>query len=137
MAKKGTGLLMVWADVPAGKEEEFNRWYNEEHLPERMAIPGFLSGARYEAVKGGPKHLAYYELESAEILQSPAYKKVQANPTEWTKRSGPGTIATTFIRNVYPDLATLLHGLECARLPAVWYTPPQGRAPWPRRVPGF
>ena len=63
MAKtKGTGLLMVWADVPADKEAEFNRWYNEEHLAERMAVPGFLSAARYEAVKGGPKHLAVYEL---------------------------------------------------------------------------
>jgi hypothetical protein len=101
MARKGTGLLMVWADVPVDKEDEFNRWYNEEHLAERMAIPGFLSGARYEAVKGGPKHLAYYELESAAVLETPAYKKVQANPTEWTKRSGPGTIAATFIRNVY------------------------------------
>ena len=49
--KKGTGLLMVWCDVPADKEGEFNRWYNEEHLGERMAIPGFLSAARYEAVK--------------------------------------------------------------------------------------
>ncbi len=105
MARKGTGLLMVWADVPADQEDEFNRWYNEEHLPERMAIPGFLSGARYEAVKGGPKHLAYYELESAAVLETPAYKKVQANPTEWTKRSGPGAIATTFIRNVY----TMIH----------------------------
>ena len=101
MAKKGTGLLMVWCDVPAAKEDDFNRWYNEEHLAERLAIPGFLSGARYEAVKGGPKHLAYYELESAEVLLTPAYKKVQANPTAWTKRSGPGTIATTLIRNVY------------------------------------
>ena len=55
MATKGTGLLMVWADVPAEKEDEFNRWYDEEHLPERMAIPGFLGGARYRAVKGGPK----------------------------------------------------------------------------------
>ena len=53
-AKKGTGLLMVWADVPADKEAEFNRWYNEEHLAERLAIPGFLDGARYEAVQGGP-----------------------------------------------------------------------------------
>ena len=52
--KKGTGLLMVWAEVPAAKEPEFNRWYNEEHLAERMAVPGFLSAARYEAVKGGP-----------------------------------------------------------------------------------
>ena len=63
--QKGSGLLMVWADVPADKEPDFNRSYNEEHLAERLAIPGFLSGARYEAVKGGPKHLAVYELESA------------------------------------------------------------------------
>jgi hypothetical protein len=102
---RGTGLLMVWADVPADKEAEFSRWYNEEHLAERLAIPGFLSGARYEAVKGGPKHLAVYELESPAVLESAAYKRVAENPTEWTKRSGPGAIATTFIRNVY----TLIH----------------------------
>src|SRR5438876_847391 len=100
-AKKGTGLLMVWADVPADKEGEFNRWYNEEHLAERLAIPGFLNGARYEAVKGGPKHLAVYELESPAVLESPAYKKVAGNPTPWTKRSGPQAVASTFIRNVY------------------------------------
>src|SRR2546429_2899191 len=67
--KKGTGLLMVWVDVPADKEKEFNRWYNDEHLAERLAIPGFLAGARYEAVKGSPKHLAYYELESPAVLE--------------------------------------------------------------------
>jgi hypothetical protein len=106
MAKrKGTALLMVWVDVPSDKEKEFNRWYNEEHLAERLAIPGFLSAARYEAVKGSPKHLAYYELESPAVLESAAYKKVQASPTEWTKRSGPQAIATTFIRNVY----TMIH----------------------------
>jgi hypothetical protein len=103
--KKGTGLLMVWCDVPADKEAEFNRWYNEEHLAERMAIPGFLSAARYEAVKGSPKHLAYYELESPAVLESAAYKKVSDNPTAWTKRMGPNAVATNFIRNVY----TMIH----------------------------
>jgi hypothetical protein len=53
---KGAGLLMVWADVPADKEEEFNRWYNEEHLQERLAVPGFLSGARYDRA-GLSRHL--------------------------------------------------------------------------------
>src|SRR3989475_4488024 len=99
--QKGSGLLMVWADVPADKEPDFNRWYNEEHLAERFAIPGFLSGARYEAVKGGPKHLAVYELESPAVLESAAYKNVAGNPTPWTKRSGPQAVATSFIRNVY------------------------------------
>ena len=104
-AKKGTGLLMVWADVPADNEAEFNRWYNEEHLAERLAIPGFLNGARYEAVKGGPKHLAVYELESAAVLDTSVYKKVAENPTPWTQRAGPQAVATTFIRNVY----TMIH----------------------------
>jgi hypothetical protein len=104
-AKKGTGLLMVWADVPADTEPDFNRWYNEEHLAERLAVPGFLSGARYEAVKGGPKHLAVYELESPAVLETAAYRKVQASPTPWTQRTGPQAIATTYIRNVY----TMIH----------------------------
>jgi hypothetical protein len=99
--KKGSGLLMVWAEVPADKEPEFNRWYNEEHVAERLAVPGFLNAARYEAVKGGPKHLAVYELESPAVLDSPAYKQVLANPTPWTKRCSPDVIGTTFIRNVY------------------------------------
>jgi len=99
--QKGTGLLMVWTDVPADKEDELNRWYNEEHLAERLSIPGFLSAARYEAVKSGPKHLAYYELESPEVLESEAYKDVQAHPTAWTKHCSPTVLGTTFIRNVY------------------------------------
>jgi hypothetical protein len=103
--RKGTGLLMVWADVPADTEGEFNRWYNEEHIAERLSVPGFLDAARYEALLGGPKHLACYELESAGVLESPAYKRVQAAPTPWTRRCSPEVIGTTFIRNVY----TMIH----------------------------
>ena len=40
MAKKGTGLMIVWADIPAEMEEDFNNWYNEEHLAERSSVPG-------------------------------------------------------------------------------------------------
>jgi hypothetical protein len=103
--RKGTGLLMVWADVPAHREEDFNRWYNEEHLAERLSVPGFLSAARYEAVKGGPKHLACYELDDVSVLESDAYRRVSANPTAWTKRCSPEVIGTTYIRNVY----TMIH----------------------------
>ena len=71
--KKGTGLLMVWVDVPADKEEEFNRWYNEEHLQELLSIPGVLNATRYEAVRSGPKHLACYELESPAVVESAAF----------------------------------------------------------------
>jgi hypothetical protein len=98
--KKGTGLLIIWCEVPEDREEEFNRWYNEEHLAERLSAPGFLSVARYEAVKGGPKHLAVYELDSPAAMESPEYLKLRQNPTEWSKRMSPELIGTIFIRNV-------------------------------------
>src|SRR5256886_14405293 len=50
-AKKGTGLLMGWADGPADQEAGVNRRYNEEDLREAAAIPRFLGGARLEAVQ--------------------------------------------------------------------------------------
>ncbi len=103
--KKGTALLMVWTEVPADKEDDYNAWYNEEHIAERLAIPGFLSAARYESSSpGAPKHLAMYELENIDVMTSDAYLSVRANPTEWTKRCSPDVIATTYIRNTYDQI---------------------------------
>jgi hypothetical protein len=42
----GRGLLLVMIDIDPAYEAEFNRWYKEEHYPERMACPGFLTGRR-------------------------------------------------------------------------------------------
>lgn len=105
MRRKGSALLMLWAQVPADKEHDFNRWCDEEHLPECLAVPGFLSAGRYQAIKGGPKHLVCYELENTAVIEGPAYKEVMAAPTPWTKHSGLSPIATTVIRNVY----TMIH----------------------------
>ena len=39
MAKtRGTGLLMVWTDIDPEFEAEFNRWYDEEHLPRMLSM---------------------------------------------------------------------------------------------------
>jgi hypothetical protein len=100
-AKKGDGLLMVYCDVPAEHEEEFNRWYNEEHIPERLAIPGVLNAARYKAVEGGPTYLACYELTSSDAWYAEDWQKWLKNPTAWSKRMSPSVIATTYIRNLY------------------------------------
>ena len=102
--KKGVGLLMVWADIPADKEEEFNRWFNEEHLGDILAIPGVLDGARYVAVKGAPKYLVSYELESVEVVENKAFEAFRVNPTEWSKRMSPRVIGTNFINNVYRQI---------------------------------
>ena len=71
MAKtRGTGLLMAWTDVDPAQEDAFNAWYNEEHMGRLARVPGFLSGARYAALRGGPKYLAMYELEDHNVLRS-------------------------------------------------------------------
>ena len=72
MATQGKGLLAVWTDIPAHIEADFNRWYDEEHLARLLAVPGFLSAARYVALRGGPRYLAMYELEDVSVLLEPA-----------------------------------------------------------------
>ena len=99
MASKGTGLMIVWADVPAELEADFNRWYNEEHLAELLSVPGVLSAARYEAARSGPKHMAVYELESPAVVETEAFKNRPR--TEWGQRVSPSIIGSNFMNNVY------------------------------------
>ncbi len=106
--KKGRGLLLVYTDVPEEHEDEFNRWYNEEHIPERLAIPGVLNAARYVAVKGGPKYLACYELTEPQAWYSDAWQYHLNNPTDWSKTMSPSVIGENYIRNLY----TLVHPAE-------------------------
>jgi hypothetical protein len=98
MSEAATGLLAVWMDMPAELEDDFNRWYNEEHLADRMAFPGFLRVRRYVSVNGGPKYVALYDLADG-AMRSDAYMKARGNPTEWTKKISAGL--TTNIRNEY------------------------------------
>ena len=100
-AKKGDGLLLVYSDVAPEHNEEYNRWYNEEHIPERLSIPGVLDAARYEATQGGPRYLAVYELGSYEAWHSEEWQKWLREPTPWSRRMSPGVIGTEYIRNLY------------------------------------
>ena len=104
-AKKGTGMLMVWCDVPEDREDEFNRWYNEEHIQEILNVPGVLNAARYEAVRGGPKHLAAYELESPAAVLGDGFTK--RPKSKWSETMGPSLIGTNFFNPlyemIYPD----------------------------------
>jgi len=81
------GFLMVTMDPPAPVEEEFNDWYDTEHVPERAAIPGFESAKRFVCVSGWPKYLAFYDLAELGVLESEAYRKVSwGGFSPWTKR---------------------------------------------------
>ena len=73
MALLGDGVLLTFTEVPEAREEDFNEWYNREHLDERVGMPGFRRARRYIAVEGGatdgtPKYFASYETGTVEDL---------------------------------------------------------------------
>ena len=81
----GKGMLLTSMDIDAAHEAEFNRWYDREHLEERVAIDGFLEARRYVALDGKPKYLSLYSTATFEVLDSPAYRTALANQTAWSK----------------------------------------------------
>src|SRR5690242_6527849 len=87
MARKGKGIFLVYVDIDAKHDKEFNDWYHTEHLPELLAIPGILSAARYRTVKGGPKYLAFYELEDVGVFRTSAFTDRPRTP--WGRRVSP------------------------------------------------
>jgi hypothetical protein len=82
------GLLLTMTEPPAAMEEEFNAWYESEHLPERLSIPGFRSARRWvtDCGPGEGKYLATYELDSLGVLSSAEYLARFEGATPWTKR---------------------------------------------------
>ncbi len=65
-------LLIVSATIDPQVEDQWNRWYDEEHLPEIVACPGFRSGQRYVATEadGARAYVTIYELDGPEALAS-------------------------------------------------------------------
>jgi len=80
------GLLFSQMEPPPELEAEFHDWYDHEHIPARMVLPGFASAVRYEAVEGTPRYLACYFLDDMAELASPAYTRLKKDPGERTAR---------------------------------------------------
>ena len=89
MTMAGEGVLAFWHDVAPGGDGEFDQWHLREHIPERLAVPGFLRARRYATLGAPPRYFYFYETESLDTLQSPAYLARLADPTPWTRRSMP------------------------------------------------
>jgi hypothetical protein len=82
------GILAVFNDCAPEGYEHFERWYIREHLQERVGVPGFRFGRRYQLVSGGDRRFfAFYEVESPAVLASPAYLERLNAPTPWTKET--------------------------------------------------
>jgi hypothetical protein len=82
------GLLLTMTEPPAAMEEEFNAWYDDEHMDERLAVTGFRPARRWiaDVAPGEGKYLATYELESPAVLTSAEYLARFEGATAWTRR---------------------------------------------------
>ena len=86
-------LFIVAARVRPEIEDEWNKWYNNVHLPEITDCPGFISSARYINEEGGSKnYLAVYEIEGPETLMTPEFRSRRG----WAKFA-PDVEATTHV----------------------------------------
>jgi hypothetical protein len=79
------GILFSQMTPPPGQEAEFHDWYETEHIPVRLAIPGFLRASRYRSVEEPTHFLAVYELADLAVLDTPEYQRVKQEPSERTR----------------------------------------------------
>lgn len=96
------GILAIWHDCRPGGEAAFEHWFQDEHLFERLDVPGFLYGRRHQAVSGSPGFFNFYLTDSPAVLVSPAYRARLDDPTPMT-------------RMIMSDVFTNMHRTVCTR----------------------
>ena len=90
------GRLAIWNTCAAGYEAGFETWYQTEHLAERLSVPGFRRGRRYEALDPDDGYFTYYEVDDPAVLTSSAYAERVNNPTQMT---------THIMREAFTDMS--------------------------------
>jgi len=85
----GSAAVAIWCDVAPEIREEFDDWHAHEHFPERLSIPGFLRGSRWNSNDGGSACFVLYETADLTVLTSRAYLERLNNPTPWSRKMMP------------------------------------------------
>ena len=78
------GILAIFNDCRAGREAEFEAWFQGEHLVERLSVPGFVFGRRHKALSGSPGYFNFYMVETPDVLTSKPYLERLDHPTPMT-----------------------------------------------------
>ena len=71
------GILLPVIDFAGTAEDEFNDWYDLEHIPERLRVPGFVACQRWIGADDNRKiSVVTYELDNTDVLKSAAYNAI-------------------------------------------------------------
>jgi hypothetical protein len=98
------GLFYVYTDPGTVDEAEFHDWYDHEHGPARLTVPGLGPACRYRALDGlKPPWLAVYELDRPDVIDSPEYQALSANASDRDKSVAAGLAALD--RRVYEQVS--------------------------------
>jgi hypothetical protein len=84
---------VVETDVMADCEEDFNAWYDREHLQGLASVAGTVRAMRFRNLDGQPRYHACYDLTRPETLGSPPWLAVRSTP--WSDRVRPAFLNTT------------------------------------------
>ena len=77
--------LFVWTDVDSTYEDDFNEWYDREHMEERVAIEGFRWARRYRSISAtARRYLALYRTENIKTFSTTSYQNAFQNQTDWS-----------------------------------------------------
>lgn len=129
MTSRPNGLLLALSTAPEGQEQEYHDWYDEEHAPARLTVPGIRTARRYRDTAAHRGYLACYDLDSAGVLDSPDYLKLPAAASGRERRILREVAPD---RRVYqavptPDVSRSRDLGICGQvLLAVWWTPAPG-----------
>lgn len=99
----GTAAVLVWNDIADAGREPFYEWHDKEHIPERLALPGFRRGRRYACAGHSPEWLTWYEADDLQVLVSDAYLARLNAPTAAT------TSTLKFFRNTSRAVCRVVH----------------------------
>ena len=144
----GEAVIATWNGITPEGRDEFYAWHIQEHIPERVGIPGFRRGRRYVAVTPDtrPEFFTLYETDTMQVLQGVDYANRLNAPTPWTKS------ATAHFRDTARALARVLASegpgmggflltvrfdTEAEKKPAARNLGPRGGSPAARRRRAF
>jgi hypothetical protein len=85
----GKAAVAMWWDIAPGMKAEFEDWHSHEHMPERLALPGFLRGSRWIAASGEPSYFVLYEAANLAVLTTGRYMERLNDPTPWSRKMMP------------------------------------------------
>ncbi|MBN9408416.1 MAG: hypothetical protein J0H69_04615 [Burkholderiales bacterium] len=133
-----TALLSLWNGVEERRIAEYDRWHTLEHVPERVWVPGFVSGTRYVGeAPGQTRYFTLYELESLDCLDSPAYQDLVAHPSPWS--ASMRLSMRDFLRKTGNVVASAgsVQGAVLAAVRMVWLGAPGAAPDWPAFAAGL